>query len=37
MLQVAAGVRVYLACKPIDMRKGFGGFPTQLSFQIGES
>jgi transposase len=25
MIQVAAGTRVYLACQPVDLRKGFDG------------
>ena len=25
MLQFAPGVKVYLACKPVDMRRGFDG------------
>ena len=25
MLQVAPGVKVYLACQPVDMRRGFDG------------
>ena len=27
MLQFAPGVKVYLACKPVDMRRGFDGLP----------
>jgi len=25
MIQLAAGTRVYLACRPVDLRKGFDG------------
>lgn len=25
MIQIAPGVRVYLACRPVDMRRGFNG------------
>lgn len=25
MLQIAPGVKVYLACRPVDMRRGFNG------------
>jgi transposase len=25
MLQIAPGVRIYLACRPVDMRRGFDG------------
>jgi transposase len=31
MLQIAAGVHVYLACRPIDMRKGFDGLCAEVA------
>jgi len=31
MLQVAPGVRVYLACRPVDMRKGFDGLSAEVA------
>lgn len=30
MIQVAAGTRVYLACQPVDLRKGFDGLAAQV-------
>jgi transposase len=31
MIQVASGTRVYLACRPTDMRKGFNGLTAQVA------
>ena len=31
MIQVAAGTRVYLACRPVDLRKGFDGLSAQVA------
>jgi len=31
MLQVGPGVRVYLACRPVDMRKGFDGLSAEVA------
>ena len=31
MLQVAPGVRVYSACRPVDMRKGFDGLSAEVA------
>jgi len=31
MLQVASSVRVYLACRPTDMRKGFDGLSAEVA------
>jgi transposase len=31
MLQVAPSVRVYLACRPTDMRKGFDGLSAEVA------
>lgn len=30
MIQLAPGTRVYLACRPTDMRKGFDGLAAQV-------
>lgn len=30
MLQVAPGTRVYLACRPVDMRRGFDGLSAEV-------
>lgn len=30
MIQLASGTRVYLACRPTDMRKGFNGLAAQV-------
>jgi len=30
MLRVAPGVKVYLACQPVDMRRGFDGLSAQV-------
>jgi transposase len=30
MIQLAPGTRVYLACRPTDMRKGFNGLAAQV-------
>ena len=30
MLRVAPGVKVYLACQPVDMRRGFDGLALQV-------
>lgn len=31
MIQVASGTRVYLACRPVDMRKGIDGLLAQVA------
>ena len=31
MIQVAPGTRVYLACQPVSMRKGFDGLAAEVS------
>jgi transposase len=31
MIQLASGTRVFLACRPIDMRKGFDGLAAQVA------
>jgi transposase len=31
MLQFAPGVKVYLACKPVDMRRGFDGLTADVA------
>ena len=31
MIQLAPGTRVYLACRPVDMRKGFDGLAAQVT------
>jgi transposase len=31
MLQIAAGIRVYLACRPVNMRKGFDGLCSEVA------
>lgn len=31
MIQVAPGTRVYLACQPISMRKGFDGLAAEVA------
>ena len=31
MLHVAAGVKVYLACQPVDMRRGFDGLSADVA------
>jgi transposase len=31
MLQFAPGVKVYLACKPVDMRRGFDGLAADVA------
>ncbi len=35
MMSFAPGTRVYLACQPVDMRKGFNGLAAQVSTPIG--
>jgi transposase len=30
MIHVAAGTRVYLACRPVDMRRGFDGLSADV-------
>jgi transposase len=30
MIQIAPGVRVYLACRPVDMRRGFDGLSASV-------
>jgi transposase len=31
VIQAAAGTRVYLACQPVDLRKGFDGLSAQVA------
>lgn len=31
MISLAPGTKVYLACRPVDMRKGFNGLGAQVS------
>lgn len=31
MIQVAPGTRVYLACRPVDMRRGFDGLAAEVA------
>lgn len=31
MLQIAPGVKVYLACKPVDMRRGLNGLSADVA------
>lgn len=31
VIQIAAGTRVYLACRPVDLRKGFDGLTAQVA------
>lgn len=31
MIRVAAGTKVYLACRPVDMRRGFDGLSAEVS------
>ena len=31
MLQIAPGVKVYLACRPVDMRRGFNGLSADVA------
>jgi len=31
MLQFASGVKVHLACKPVDMRRGFDGLAADVA------
>lgn len=35
MIQVAAGTRVYLACRPVSMRYGFDGLAAQVAPILG--
>ena len=35
MIQVAAGTRVYLACSPVDLRKGFDGLTAKVPESLG--
>ncbi|MBQ0820037.1 MULTISPECIES: IS66 family insertion sequence element accessory protein TnpB [Microvirga] len=30
MIQIAAGTKVYLACQPVDMRRGFDGLSAEV-------
>jgi transposase len=34
MMAIAPGTRVYLSCRPVDMRKGFKGLSAQVSNTI---
>lgn len=36
MLQVAPGTRVYLACRPVDMRRGFDGLSAEVANVLKE-
>ena len=31
MLQIATNVKVYLACRPVDMRRGFDGLSADVA------
>jgi len=31
VIQIAPGTRVYLACRPVDMRRGFDGLAAQVA------
>ena len=31
MIQIAPGVRIYLACRPVDMRRGFDGLAADVA------
>jgi transposase len=31
MRQIAPGVRIYLACRPVDMRRGFDGLSADVA------
>ena len=31
MLRIAPGVKVYLACQPVDMRRGFDGLSADVA------
>lgn len=31
MIQTAPGARVYLACRPVDMRRGFDGLAADVA------
>jgi transposase len=35
VIQVAAGTRVYLACRPVSMRYGFDGLAAQVAPILG--
>ena len=35
MIQVAAGTKVYLACRPVSMRYGFDGLAAQVGSVLG--
>lgn len=30
MIQIAAGTKVYLACRPVDVRRGFDGLSAEV-------
>jgi transposase len=34
MMRLASGTRVYLACRPVDMRKGFDGLSAQVQSML---
>jgi transposase len=34
MMRLAPGTRVYLACRPVDMRKGFDGLAAQVTAML---
>ena len=36
MIQLKPGTRVYLSCRPIDLRKGFNGLSALVAQQLGQ-
>ena len=36
MISLAPGTKVFLACRPIDMRAGFNGLPAKAQQVIGQ-
>jgi transposase len=37
MISLAPGTRVFLTCRPIDLRAGFNGLAAKVQRMIGES
>jgi transposase len=37
MISLAPGTKVFLACRPIDLRAGFNGLAAKVQQMIGES
>lgn len=35
MIQIPSGTKVYVSCKPVDLRKGFDGLSAEVSGVIG--